>query len=128
MVGQEGAKTGAVGARQEFVKSAGEQVGGEGAGGVEFVHGVETIIEVLSGLAVDGLLFTSTQGVILEASSDRATDGGQLVAGVPGVGVKAITQEVAVGVVDQRSGAPGSELVVGVIGGGGLTVSQSGGG
>lgn len=87
-----------IGAREDFVESAGEQVGA-GCAAAQFLDCVAAVVEIGSVDAVDGLGDAPAERIVREAGSIAAIDGNQVVPRVPGVGMRPITGQVAVEVV-----------------------------
>ena len=104
-----------VGADKILVHSqAGQQVGRLPAAGL-FLGRVEAFVEKVHGGSAHRLACPSSKRAVLEAGGGGAADGIQLNAGIPGVGVGSIVEEVSAGIVAQAGGTPLRELVGGVV-------------
>ena len=92
-----------VGADKVLIHSqAGQQVGRLPAAGL-FLDRVDTVVEKVHGGSAHRLACPSTKRVVLEVGCTPAADRIQLIAGIPGVAVDSVVEEVSVGVVADSS-------------------------
>ena len=87
-------------------------IGDHAAGARLLLHDVQSIVEIVARRCGNGFLLSSAGGVVLEAGGDRASDGDELIAAVPVVGVDAVVEQVAVIVVGQGRGTLQRQAVV----------------
>ena len=126
-IGEKTLRAAGIGAAVDLIDTqAGQYVCRRDIAGVEFLNDVDAVVEELGRRAGDGLALSPPGGVVLKTRRYRAVDRGQLVAGVPGVGVGAVAREIAVEVVAVRGRALIGEAVVGVECGAGHGCRQTG--
>ena len=106
---QEIARARGIRAVEVFVHATSEQIRRSRRAG-DFLHGIHAVVEELRH-AANGLADAPPKGIVLEARRHASTDRNQLIPRVPGVGVRSIARQVAVGVVAEVRAFPVRKLI-----------------
>ncbi len=104
------------GAREVLVnRKPRQQVGDDAARAVELLHRVEAIIKKLRDGAIDALAHPPTEGVVGETRRDGPADRAQMISRVPGISIRSISRQIAIGVVAVRGAVELGLRIVGIV-------------
>src|SRR5206468_424791 len=78
--------------------------------------GVRPIVQVRRGRTSNGLAYTSSKRIILEAGCRSAANRGQVISRIPAICLRTVTGHVAVCIIANRASAPLGKLVIHIIG------------
>jgi len=79
---------------------------------LEFLDRILNVIEKLCSAGIDGLRCAAAEGIVNERGRRTAADACQMIARVPGIGVRPIVGQIAIRVIGHRATIEAGHLVV----------------